>query len=252
MKAKYIFRLDDASPFSNSRKWHDISSIFQKHNIKPIVAVIPDNKDPTLMHQRENLDFWNMVKHWEDKGWSIAMHGYQHLFHAVPREKSIVPYYDRSEFSGLKLNSQKEKIKKSLKVFLENNIEPTVWVAPAHSFDHVTLEAITDETSIRVVSDGIALFPYFESGFYFIPQQIWNVQRKVFGIWTICLHPDNMTDEEIQDLDFRLSSTGVACHTISVQDLLLSKKGKGFLDRGFSVFYWIRRDIARVIKRWIN
>ena len=134
MKAKYLFRLDDASPYSNLKKWRTIEDIFKKYDIKPIVAVIPDNKDPTLVLQEENLNFWRMVQDWNAKGWSIAMHGYQHLFHPILRNQSIIPYYNRSEFSGLSLKNQKIKIKKSLEIFRQNDIDPKVWIAPAHSF----------------------------------------------------------------------------------------------------------------------
>ena len=120
MSAKYIFRLDDATAFSNRDKWSLIENLFDKYNIKPIVAVTPDNQDPDIKYDDEDIDFWNKVNAWSKKGWSIAMHGYQHLYHDVPKENLIIPFYDRSEFAGLNLEDQKFKINKSLNIFKNN------------------------------------------------------------------------------------------------------------------------------------
>ena len=250
MKAKYIFRLDDASPFSNLKKWQAIEDIFQKYEIKPIVAVIPDNKDSSLIYQELNPNFWKMVQDWDAKGWSIAMHGYQHLFHSISRYKSIIPYYKRSEFSGLTLESQKLKIKRSLKIFRQNNLEPKVWVAPAHSFDYLTLKAISQETNIEIISDGISRSQYFDSGFHFIPQQLWSIKKKNFGLWTVCLHPDTMSDEEINDFDKRLLSSRIFKSTISLRDVELTSNHKTLLDYCFSALFFCRFFVSRIYRNW--
>ncbi len=49
MYSKYLIRLDDASHYSNEEKWDRIESILIKFQIKPIVAVIPNNKDKNIM-----------------------------------------------------------------------------------------------------------------------------------------------------------------------------------------------------------
>jgi len=103
--SNYLIRLDDASHFSDLSKWNRISSILNKHNIKPIVAVIPNNKDKSLFYSNFNPSFWDLVKSWENNNWSIAMHGFNHLFHKVRRNKLILPFYDRSEFAELSLDS---------------------------------------------------------------------------------------------------------------------------------------------------
>ena len=55
---------------------------------------------------------------------------------------------------------------------------------PSHSFDNNTLQALYESTEIRI-GDGIALFPYYKNNFHFIPQQIWNLKNKKFGVWTV-------------------------------------------------------------------
>ena len=250
MKAKYLFRLDDANSFSNLKKWHAIECIFQKYDIKPIVAVIPENKDPELIYQELNPNFWKMVQDWDANGWSIAMHGYQHLFHSISRFQSIIPYYKRSEFSGLSLKNQKNKIKKSLKIFHQNDIDPKVWVAPAHSFDSLTLKAISEETNIKIISDGISIFQYFNSGFHFIPQQLWSIKKKTFGLWTICLHPDTMSDEEINELEKQLSSSSIYKSSISIEDIVLSKNNKKILDYCYSALFYTRFFVSTIYRNW--
>lgn len=249
MSAKYIFRLDDATAFSNRDKWSLIENLFDKYNIKPIVAVTPDNQDPDIKYDDEDIDFWNKVNVWRKKGWSIAMHGYQHLYHDVAKESLIIPFYDRSEFAGLNLEDQKSKINKSLNIFKNNGILPTIWVAPSHSFDNITLKALHESTEIRIVSDGIALFPYFKNNFHFIPQQIWNLQNKKFGIWTVCLHPDTMTDEEFNQLSKKLEEEKLSIKIISVNDINFDKTNKkNFLNSFYGFYFWTIFYIKKSLK----
>ena len=88
----------------------------------------------------------------------------------------IFPFYNRSEFAELSLESQKNKIKKSLNEFIKNNIYPN-YAAPGHSFDEITLKALKIVTKININSDGIAFYPYYKEGFHFIPQQLWNLEK---------------------------------------------------------------------------
>ena len=42
---KYLIRLDDACHQSNWDNWDKIQQLFSKYKIKPIVGVIPSNRD---------------------------------------------------------------------------------------------------------------------------------------------------------------------------------------------------------------
>ena len=42
---KFIIRLDDACPTMDKKKWDKIEKILNELNIKPLVAIIPNNKD---------------------------------------------------------------------------------------------------------------------------------------------------------------------------------------------------------------
>ena len=61
----YILRLDDASDYMDVAKWKRIEDLLIRYNIKPLVGIIPDNQDPTLIENYEqNLEFWKMVSYW--------------------------------------------------------------------------------------------------------------------------------------------------------------------------------------------
>jgi predicted deacetylase len=249
MKARYIFRLDDATSFMDTKKWKAIEEIFQQYGIVPIVAVTPDNRDPDLMYQELNPNFWKLIKEWEDKGWEIAMHGYQHLYHKVNRKELLFPYYDRSEFAGLTFKKQQEKIRKSIDIFRKNGFDPKVWVAPSHSFDCKTLRALLCETNINIVSDGIAQYPFHERSFYFIPQQLWSVKKKKYGVWTICLHPDTMSYEDIEQFKYDLSISQIYKAATSVKGLNMTRRQKSVNDKIYSFLFWRLYDIKSWLRR---
>ena len=247
-KARYLIRLDDASHYSNLSNWGKIEDILDKHNIKPIVAVIPNNKDQSLNYSSYNYSFWKVVKKWKEKNWSIAMHGHSHSFHKVKRKNLIFPFYNRSEFAELSLEAQKIKIKKSLNEFKKNNIYPELWVAPGHSFDKITLKALKNVTNINIVSDGIAFYPYYKEGFHFIPQQLWDLKKRFFGLWTICLHPDTMTASQIVEFEFKIKKLSKLKKFISIDDIKFKKTPKSIFGSLFSLFFWTIYELKTLLK----
>ena len=247
--AKYIIRLDDANEYSDMSKWDRIEKILDKNDIKPLVAVIPKNEDSKLKYSDFNIDFWNIVKRWNDKKCTIGVHGYEHNFHKVDRKKLIFPFYNKSEFAELSLEKQKIKIRKSIEIFKSKGFDPKVWIAPAHCFDELTLKALEQETQIKIISDGISLFPYNFKGFNFIPQQLWGFKIKFFGLWTICLHPDMMNDTDIENFDRNLSKSFFRKKIIKLNKLEFDNSQKTILDKVFSSFFWMKHEIKVYLNR---
>ena len=248
MSAKYLFRLDDACSTYDRSKWERVERIFDKHKVRPIVAVVPDNLDEQLVFDQDHSDFWETVKNWENKGWSVAMHGFQHFFHKVNKNRMIFPYYDRSEFAGLSLDEQRLKIRKSLRVFENNGISPTLWVAPAHCFDNTTLDALSIETDFKIISDGIALRPYSYRDFKFIPQQLWGIRKRYFGLWTVCLHPNNMSLAELDSLEEMLDSDHMKTNVVGIDDIKLTNKKIDLVSYIYSKYFWIKRALKSYAK----
>ena len=42
---KYLIRLDDACETMDLNKWLRMESLLSKYNVKPLIAVIPNNED---------------------------------------------------------------------------------------------------------------------------------------------------------------------------------------------------------------
>ena len=157
-KRTFIIRLDDACPTMKTDKWQRIEEILDRFSVKPLVGVIPDNKDEKQMYAPYDSSFWNRVSIWQDKGWDIALHGYSHVY--TEKEAGILPYWRKSEFAGVPYDLQAEKIKKGLSILSEHGIRPMSFFAPSHTFDINTLRALHNNSDIRIISDGISFSPY--------------------------------------------------------------------------------------------
>jgi len=134
-----------------------------------------DNKDPHLAVDSDRPDFWDHVRGWAARGWTVGMHGYQH--HYVTSDPGIVRLNPFSEFAGLPLDRQRAKLQAAKGIFDREGVTPRVWIAPAHSFDAVTVSLLR-EAGIGIISDGFGLYPSVDRrGILWIPQQIWRFRR---------------------------------------------------------------------------
>lgn len=242
MSAKYILRLDDACPTMNSENWTRIENLCDKYNVKPIVAVVPNNKDEFLKKDEKDENFWKKVQQWQNRGWHIALHGYDHVY--TTQEAGLVPFNNDSEFAGLSLEEQRTKIMKGLEVFKYNGIRTKIWVAPSHSFDKNTLKAL-EKTSIKIISDGIGIKPFKKYNFNWIPQQVWHFRKMPFGTWTGCFHPNEMTEKEFINLENFLKIN----HKEFISIDALKYKKYSIVNMFFSLIYWNIRRIKNVIKK---
>jgi predicted deacetylase len=238
MSSQYLIRLDDACSTMNRQNWALVERALDQAGVKPIVAVVPDNHDPALVFDEEDIAFWDKVREWQTKGWTVAMHGHTHVMHPTDH-KLLVPYYKRSEFAGLSAEAQRAKIRAAWQLFLAQGIVPEVWVGPAHSFDLLTLRAIREETSIRVVSDGIAWNTFYEHDFHWIPQQLWALADRRSGLWTVCLHPNQMDERAIGSFAKALEAEFRGRLTC-FKEVTLSTRPKSLVGRLYHEYFWWR------------
>lgn len=199
----YLLRLDDASLYMNEKNWTQIEHLLDEFSIKPLVGIIPQNQDQELIKYGEAPCFWEKAAQWQEKGWTLALHGCTHVYETECG--GINPVNKRSEFAGLPLGRQKEKIRKGFGILLQRGIHPAVFYAPSHTFDANTLKALEEETDIRIISDTVANDVYYESGFFFIPQQSGAVRKLPFRTTTFCYHPNTMKDSDFEKLRSFLS-----------------------------------------------
>jgi predicted deacetylase len=201
MSAKYIVRFDDICPTMNWVIWEQIESILVKHNIKPILAVVPDNRDPKLVGGPQREDFWERVRAWQAAGWFIAIHGYQHLY-STP-ESGLMRINNRSEFAGLSYEEQRSKLEKGLAIFAQHNVCADAWIAPAHAFDTNTVKALLD-LNINIISDGYYWRPVKRLDALWVPQQLWRFRKMPFGLWTVCLHHNGYSEKDLKKLELNI------------------------------------------------
>lgn len=199
---KYLLRLDDACPYMDRVKWKRMEDMLDKYSIKPLVGIIPANADPKTMIEPEDPKFWDKAHLWEKKGWRVALHGYDHVCISEGGMKGLNPFWKRSEFSGLPLEQQRKKIRQGYDVLKEKGFSPVFFFSPSHTFDKNTVQAIKEETPIRIISDMVALKPYWFGDFLVIPQFSGHcVGMKLEGIYTFCFHPNSMTDRQFLELE---------------------------------------------------
>lgn len=193
MNQKYLIRLDDACPTMDKTKWNRMEGILDRYGIKPMVGIVPDCKDEKLFYQEPDNTFWENARTWHKKSWTIALHGYNHSYVSDRGMEGLNPMWMRSEFAGVPLDEQKEKIRKGVAIMRENGINPKYFFAPSHTFDKNTLIALREESDIMCISDTIGRYPYERDGFWFIPQIIGHCVKMPFdGIYTFCFHPSTM------------------------------------------------------------
>lgn len=203
MRTRFILRFDDICPTMNWQIWQLLEHDLCELDIKPILAVVPDNRDKELMVSEPGLDdFWKSVRCWQRRGWTIGLHGYQHRY--VTNVAGRYGTMPRSEFAGLPYEIQEIKLRNAMRIFREQGVSPEIWVAPAHSFDATTV-TILSKLGVRIISDGYAIRPYQDSdGITWIPQQFGKFRKLPFGVWTICCHFNQWTvaetDQFRQDL----------------------------------------------------
>ena len=202
--SKYIIRLDDACEKMDVEKWDRMEKLLDKYKVKPLVGVIPHCEDPMMDKYESDAEFWNKVGIWKNKGWTIAMHGYNHVYSTTCG--GINPVNKRSEFAGLSYEDQAEKIERGWEILNGNGFHPEVFFAPSHTFDENTLKALKEKTTIRVISDTIANDVYKKDDFWFIPQQSGSVRKLPLKTVTFCYHPNTMTDKSFEILEAFLDS----------------------------------------------
>jgi predicted deacetylase len=195
MSAQYLIRFDDFCPTMNWDVWNEVEKILLECNVHPILSVIPDNQDENLKVSEARKSFWEDVRAWQARGWTIGLHGYQHLYET--RDAGLIGLNDFSEFSGLRFDEQSGKIQRALEIFYREEVKPAVWVAPGHSFDETTVKVLRS-ANIHCISDGLHIYPHVDSlGILWVPQQFWRFRPMPFGVWTVCCHVNRWTARDI-------------------------------------------------------
>ena len=239
---RYLIRFDDVCPTMNWSVWSRVEAALIRHQVAPILAVVPQNRDPKLRVDQERADFWDRVRDWQARRWSIGWHGWQHLY--TTADPGIIGLNRRSEFAGIPRSEQFEMLRAARDVFSAQNVQPQVWVAPGHSFDWNTVEVLS-QLGMSVVSDGFFTGVRIVRGTVFVPQQLWRFREMPGGLWTVCLHVNHWTERDVEQ--FERALVHHKPRIVGLQEALAGPHARaGVSDRLFATAF--RRSI--VWRRW--
>jgi predicted deacetylase len=160
-----------------------------------------------------------------------------------------LPLHLHSEFSGVPEEIQSEWISEGLEILRGHGLNPTIFVAPRHGFDHATLRALRNE-GIQMLSDGFARVPLIRGGVTWIPQQLWRPVKKKKGLWTICVHSNFANAAQVAQLHAFL--TAHAAQFTSLERVLaeLSPDRLSLNERFHETLALWRTRAAKVRRLW--
>jgi predicted deacetylase len=252
-QARFLLRFDDICPTMNWKIWTQVVDLLDEHRVRPILAVVPDNQDPKLVFGAGRPDFWNCVRRWQESGWSVALHGYQHKYET--RNPGIMRIKDASEFAGLRERDQAGKIDAALAIFKREQVVADAWIAPGHSFDEVTVSLLRAR-GLSVIVDGFMRTPYIAAdGMRWVPQQLWDFGPLSDGVWTVCFHHNVWTESELDR--FRTNVRTYLPQITALQDVLEQTQRRGptvgdrLFDRAWRMARWSRFRAVRGLFRRI-
>ena len=110
------------------------------------------------------------------------------------------------------------------------------------------MQALKEDTNIRIVSDTIANDVYKMDDFFFLPCQEGKCRNLPFKFGTIVLHPNEMKENDFAYLEQFLNANVNNCIK-SFNDLLLQVRKFSFYDKILKFLYFSMRGIKKLKHR---
>lgn len=252
--AKYIIRLDDACPSMDTVKWNRMEEMLEKHNITPIVGIIPDNKDPLFNYGYDN-EFWEKCIRWQEKKWTIAIHGLNHsLFTHKPEGYFQKSHSTNSEWAGIPFEKQYDMLLTGMDILKTKGIFPSCFFAPCHTYDINTVKAIkiyNEDNRPLYISDGYALRPYKKNDVWFLPS-LFDSPHKIGGngYYTFVFHPNNMsvlTFDKLEEFLNGNDSSFVNADQVMMNYMNQKELGQGIVGYTLEQGIYIARGIRKLV-----
>ena len=192
---KYLFRMDDICPTMSGGRFAMLEKLFKDNGVRPLIGIVPDNRDKTLDIDPPDKDFWpKMRKLVRDWGWSVSQHGDTHQY--TTQDGGLLNISSASEFAGLPYDIQRAKLEHGAAILKQQGLATGIFMAPSHSYDRTTLRALVD-TGFHTVTDGYSFHPYTRQGLNFVPCQSGRLRRFPFGIVTFAIHANTLEDIDL-------------------------------------------------------
>lgn len=244
-KVYCTFRLDDITPGMDIIKFNRMKEIFDKYNVKPLIGVVPDNKDSSLCLNPANIGFWDLIKNLQEQGWLIAQHGLNHYY--INKNPGILRCNKYSEFAGLPYAEQLEKISRGKEILRSHGIYTDIFMAPAHSYDQNTLLALK-ANGFKFVTDGYARYPFDYKGIKFIPC-LHSLPEKISGLATVCIHTNTSGEEVFSKVENFIRNNR---DTVIDFSEALAMPSHNLSWRFWQVFYIVYRSLKRIKRNTLN
>jgi len=194
---KFLLRFDDITPNMAWSKFKKFEELSNEIGVPFLIGVVPNCLDSKLNVEPEIENFWGKIKLLKEKGWSIAQHGYTHQY--VTEDAGILNIKNNSEFAGLDFMTQREKLYAGKEIMLTHKVWEPIFMAPSHSFDKNTLNAL-ESLEFKYLTDGYGLYPLKFGKLIAVPQLFSSPLNFGFGIYTICLHVNNLSETQIEEI----------------------------------------------------
>lgn len=239
-----LIRFDDIAPNMNWEMMDKCQELLNNYNLKPVMGVIPNNKDKELLKYHKREDFWQVIQKWKSYGWSIAMHGYDHIYNMDTNKQDYFGHGGKSEFYGNSYVAQLSKIKKGLEIFKKNQIKIDMFFAPNHTYDINTFKALKSSGIFKII-DGYGLMPYTMHGIQFVPQLFYKLFVLPFGIQSTQIHVNYWGNKDFNDFKNFVDKN----HNIIIDaDYAFSKNSNNYF---YKLINYSSKGLLR-LKRLIN
>jgi len=240
-----LIRLDDIAENMNWELMEKSEAIFDKFEIKPVLGVIPNNKDAHLLsYPKKKESFWNQIRLWKDKGWEIVMHGDTHVYDKFCKKNDYFGHGGGSEFYGHPYETQISRIKNGLNKFKSERIFIRAFFAPNHTYDENTFLALK-KCGINQIIDGYGLMPYEENEIKFIPQLFHKIFALPFGIQTTQIHLNYFSKKDFENFEMFIKQYA---KKIITYDQALKKLNNKFIYKTLRISLKKILQIKRIIK----
>ena len=227
-----LIRFDDIAPNMNWKMMDKCEKLLNEYKIKPVIGVIPNNQDKELLTYEKREKFWEIVKQWQNKNWTVAMHGYTHVYDIETQKKDYFKYGGKSEFFGHSFQEQLSRLEKGKKIFEQNNIDINTFFAPNHTYDLNTFNALKKVGIYRVI-DGYGLSPFIKNEMKFLPQLFYKLIFIPFGIQATQLHINYWKENDFENFEYFIKKNKEKIIDI---DTAFSKKNENLLIKILNIF----------------
>ena len=191
---KRLLRIDDITPGFPWKRFKKYAEELSDAGIRPLIGVVPANGDPSIDFESPTDDFWENVRELRSLGWTVAQHGYTHVYDS--NAPTFLGGWKRSEFAGHSKSVQVDRINAGKIILQREGVWEPIFMAPNHAFDNVTMEAL-HSCDFQYVTDGWGLYPQRVGHLTLLPQLFASDLSLGVGVYSQCLHVGPMQQRNL-------------------------------------------------------